>query len=68
MENTTKREIFWGPCQIWGQGHLYSSKCVVIPAPLARRLGIKKGDFLTFKDDGTGCITISVTKKEEVRK
>lgn len=74
MGNTTptnkieRPSIPWGKCRVWGTGHFYSSKAVVIPAGLAKRLRIQNGDSVNFKEDGEGRVIIEVVKKGEVEK
>jgi len=50
-EDEKENEVFWGRCQVWGQGRFLSSKVVLIPAALAKRLGIQRGDQVIFKED-----------------
>lgn len=35
-----------------------------IPSPLVRELGGRPGDYMVFRSDGTGKVTVSVTRSK----
>lgn len=54
-----------GNVTVWGAKRFYSSRAVVIPAVLAKRLEIKTGDTVKFKEDTTnGRIIIEKVEEE----